>query len=437
MKNQTSIPVGKVKRAAKFAGTGAKIGGNYLKFYAKKLINKDLPKSELDEANAADIYESLSQLKGSALKVAQMMSMDNTPLPAAYAEKFQMAQYNAPPLSLSLVISTFRKNFGKSPFDLFDTFSEKAVNAASIGQVHKATLQGKTLAVKVQYPGVADSISSDLKLAKPIAMRLLNIKGRELDVYLTEVEERLIEETQYSLELKRSQELAAACASIPGLDFPHFYPEFSCERILTMDWVDGTHLSEWVKTNPPQEIRNQIGQALWDFYNFQIHQLKKVHADPHPGNFIITAENKVGVLDFGCVKEIPEDFYRQYFKLLLPETAEDDETFIALLDSLEFYHPDDTPEERTFFTDLYREMMLLLCQPFYSDSFDFGDEAYFNKVLSTGEALSTNKELRKSNAARGPRHAIYINRTYLGLFSLLHLLRARVNIKTWIPAEIG
>src|SRR5690554_808775 len=159
-KEQGSIPVSKVQRAAKFLSTGAKVGGNYIKHYAKKIADPSLDRQELHTNNANDIYRSLSELKGSALKVAQMMSMDKNLLPQAYQDKFSMAQYSAPPLSYPLVVKTFQKQFGKLPEQIFDTFTKSAVNAASIGQVHQAILEGKKLAVKVQYPGVADSLSS-------------------------------------------------------------------------------------------------------------------------------------------------------------------------------------------------------------------------------------------------------------------------------------
>ncbi len=225
VKEQESIPVSKVQRAAKFISTGAKVGGNYVKHYAKKMVNPSLDKEELHQSNAQDIYSSLSELKGSALKVAQMMSMDKNLLPRAYQDKFTMAQYSAPPLSYPLVVKTFQRFFANTPEQLFDTFSRAAVNAASIGQVHQATLEGKYLAVKIQYPGVADSVSSDLKLVRPFALRLLNMNEKELDHYMEEVEERLLEETDYLLEVRRSREISKACASIPNLVFPKYYSE--------------------------------------------------------------------------------------------------------------------------------------------------------------------------------------------------------------------
>jgi predicted unusual protein kinase regulating ubiquinone biosynthesis (AarF/ABC1/UbiB family) len=234
MKEQSSIPTSKVQRATKFIKTGAKIGGNYVKHYARKLVDPESNSDELHRNNAHDIYSSLSELKGSALKVAQMMSMDKNILPTAYQEKFTMAQYSAPPLSFPLVVKTFRSYFGKGPDEIFDEFSINAVNAASIGQVHLAIKNGKKLAVKIQYPGVADSISYDLKIVKPFAKRLFNISEADLIHYLGEVEERLLEETNYELELVRSQFITKECAVIDNLKFPVYYPEYSSKRILTM-----------------------------------------------------------------------------------------------------------------------------------------------------------------------------------------------------------
>lgn len=426
-KEQNSIPTSKMQRATKFVGTGAKMGKNYLKYYAKRLVDGDTGREELDKANAEDIYNSLSQLKGSALKVAQMISMDENLLPKAYSQKFQMAQYNAPPLSYPLVVNTFRKQLGKTPDQIYDSFSKSAVNAASIGQVHKAELNGKTLGVKVQYPGVADSVSSDLRLARPIALSLMNIKAKDLEKYMTEVEARLLEETDYALELKRSIEITEKCKALKNIKFPKYYPEFSTPRIITMDWIDGKHLVEWVKTNPDQETRNRIGQALWDFYDFQIHNLRAVHADPHPGNFIITDDNLLGIIDFGCVKEIPEDFYKEYFRLMEPGITSRKEYFENLLVELEFFLPGDSAKEKAYFSSIFTRMADLLGKPFASASFDFSDKKYFEQVYALADEIANDKQFRKSNAARGSRHGIYVNRTYFGIYNILHQIGAVVH----------
>jgi predicted unusual protein kinase regulating ubiquinone biosynthesis (AarF/ABC1/UbiB family) len=427
---QNSIPTTKVERSAKFIKTGVKIGGNYIKHYSKKLFNPSMDKSELNEDNAADIYQSLSELKGSALKVAQMLSMDKNLLPQAYVDKFTQSQYNAPPLSGPLIVQTFKKYFGKNPDQIYDKFNIRSTNAASIGQVHQAELNGKKLAVKIQYPGVGDSISSDLKLVKPFAFRMLGMSERELDVYMNEVEERLLEETDYELEVRRSIEFSEACANLNNVVFPKYYPELSSKRIITMDWLEGKHLKEFLATNPSQELRNQIGQALWDFYNFQQHELRAVHADPHPGNFMITPDGKLGVIDFGCIKVMPEDFYYPFFSLTSTNLLDNKEETIKAFRQLEMIHKNDTPAQVEFYYTQYKEMIGLFALPYITDTFDFSETAFFDKLYSFGERISKMPEFKQ---ARGVKHFIYVNRTNFGLYNILHELKAKVKTDTYKP----
>lgn len=426
MKEQSNIPTSKVERAGKFVTTGLKVGTNYIKHYTRKLVDPSLTKETLHQDNAADIYETLSSLKGSALKVAQMLSMDKGMLPKAYTEKFAMSQYSAPPLSGPLVVNTFVKTLGKSPSQLYDKFEMRASNAASIGQVHKAWKDGKALAVKIQYPGVANSVKSDLRIVKPFAIRIVGMNEVDMDKYFEEIESKLLEETDYKLELTRSMALSRECAHIPHLLFPQYYPELSSERIITMDWLDGQHLKEFLQSNPSQEARNKVGQALWDFYQFQVHHLKQVHADPHPGNFLMRPDGTVGIFDFGCVKEVPEDFYYNYFLLTDKEVLKDEQRRHEIYTNLEMIHPSDTPKEVEFFSGLFQHMIDLLTLPFTVDHFDFGNEAYFNEIYAYMDELYNMKEVRESKVARGSRHSLYINRTYFGLYSILSELKANI-----------
>jgi predicted unusual protein kinase regulating ubiquinone biosynthesis (AarF/ABC1/UbiB family) len=432
MKTQDSIPTSKVARASQFVKAGVKIGGNYIKYYSKQLVQGDVGKEELHADNAADIYGALSELKGSALKMAQMLSMDRSILPRAYSDKFAMSQYSAPPLSGPLVIKTFRALFAKSPQELYDSFEMEAANAASIGQVHRASKNGQPLAVKIQYPGVADAVTSDLRIAKPLAVRLLNLDEKQIDRYMNEVESKLLEETDYDLELRRSVEISEACAHIPNLVFPRYYPELSGKRVLTMDWLPGLHLREFLKTDPSQAVRNRIGQALWDFYDFQIHTLRQVHADPHPGNFLMQPDGTMGVIDFGCVKVIPDYYYDNYFRLVNPDTIEDEALTQQIFNNLEFLLPGDTAHERTVFSGLFKQMIQMLGEPFTVDEFDFGNDEYFDRVYRFADELAQVQELKTANAARGSQDGLYVNRTYYGLYAMLNELRAVV--KTTKPA---
>ncbi len=432
MKTIDRIPTSKIQRASKLIQTGAKVGVNYVKFYGDKLINsEEEAKARLNESNATDIYDGLKTMKGSALKVAQMLSMEKNILPRAYVEKFSLAQFSVPPLSAPLVVKSFKNYFGKHPNELFDKFDLNSVNAASIGQVHKAEKDGVKLAVKIQYPGVADSISSDLALVKPVAIKMFNIRGKDSDKYFQEVEDKLTEETNYKLELAQSEEISSACAHIPNLRFPNYYEDFSSDRILSMSWMDGIHLSEYTEKPLDQETANSLGQALWDFYMFQMHNLKKVHADPHPGNFLVAPDGKLIVIDFGCMKSIPDSFYVPYFELAKKENIENPAYFEKKLYELEILREDDSPEELKFFKGLFHEMLSLFTLPFQSEIFDFSDDVFFEKIADLGAKYAKSTELKEMNGNRGSKHFIYINRTFFGLYNLMHDLKAKnVRINT-------
>ena len=437
MKTIDSIPTSKIERAAKIVQTGAKVGVNFLKYYVDKVTTTSEQATEnLNESNAEDIYNGLKQLKGSALKAAQMMSMDKGMLPRAFVEKFSLAQFSVPPLSPPLVEKSFKKYFGKSPNEVYDEFDYNAVNAASIGQVHKAKLNGINLAVKIQYPGVAQSISSDLTLIKPIALRMLNMKARESDVYFKEVENKLLEETDYINELKQSDFIAKSCQNIPNLKFPNYYPELSSERIITMDWMEGLHLSEFVKINTDKNLANKLGQTLWDFYMFQIHQLKQFHADPHPGNFLISNDEKLIAIDFGCLKSIPKDFYSPFFELAQKENLNNPVLFKQKLIELEILYPKDSEDEIVYFTNIFHELLSLFTRPFHQEVFDFSDESFFEEITNLGQKYAKNNDFKKISGARGSRHFIYMNRTFFGLYNLMFDLKSEAvlinNYKNYI-----
>ena len=431
MKTIDYIPTSKIQRATKLVQTGAKVGVNYLKYYGEKMVNSDLNRDKLNENNAEDIYDGLKSLKGSALKVAQMLSMDKSFLPQAYVEKFSLSQFSVPPLSAPLVLKTFKNNFGKSPYEIFDTFNANSVNAASIGQVHKAEKNGKTLAVKIQYPGVANSISSDLALVKPIAIRMFNLQGKDSDKYFKEVEDKLIEETNYLLELNQSQEVVKACEKIENLVFPQYYPEYSSERIITMDWMTGIHLSEFTNINKNPTIANKLGQALWDFYMYQIHVLKKVHADPHPGNFLVNDNNQLIALDFGCMKKIPLDFYVPYFELIDKKVINNPKIFKEKLFELEILRNDDTKEEVEYFTTMFYDLMYLFTLPFQEEHFDFSNPDFFGDIAKLGERFAKDTNIRKMNGNRGSKHFIYMNRTFFGLYNLMYDLKATIEVNQY------
>jgi predicted unusual protein kinase regulating ubiquinone biosynthesis (AarF/ABC1/UbiB family) len=427
MKKIDSIPTGKMERVTKLVTTGVKVGGNYLKYYGEKVVNPSLTKDKLHESNASDIYDGLKELKGSALKVAQMLSMEKNLLPQSYVDKFSLSQFSVPPLSAPLVRKTFKTYFKQYPEELFDTFSPDSINAASIGQVHKATKNGKELAVKIQYPGIRESIGSDIALVKPIAVRMFNLQGTS-DEYFQEVEDKLTEETDYKLEISQSMTVILDCEKIDNLLFPNYYPEYSSDKIITMDWMNGIHLSEFCSSNATQEQRDKVGQTLWNFYMYQIHQLKKFHADPHPGNFLVDKNDNLIAIDFGCMKEIPNDFYVPYFEVSTPDSLKDMDYFTKKLFELEILKTTDSPKELSFFTDMFHELLSVFTQPIQAEIFDFAQPEFQAQIAALSEKFASDKTLRKMNGNRGSKHFIYVNRTFFGLYSLMFDIKAKVKI---------
>ena len=424
MKTIDYIPSSKISRASKIVETGIKVGGNYLKYYGDQLTGSDKAQENLDKRNAKDVYDGLKTLKGSALKVAQMLSMEQNLIPQAYVEQFSLAQFSVPPLSPPLVRRVFKKYFGKTPQQQFDQFDLNSKFAASIGQVHKASKDEQVYAVKIQYPGVAESISSDLAMVKPFALKMLNLNAKESDHYFKEVEQKLLEETNYTKELQQALEVKKACESIPGLKFPNYYPELSSQRVLTMEWMQGKHLSELEDLELSQEERNQIGQSLWDFYMLQLHHMKKVQADPHPGNFLVNQNRELIALDFGCMKELPQDFYTPYFELIDPENINTKAIFEKKLEELEILTDRDRPEERAVFSELFAALISLFSKPFQQEYFDFSDRKFFKAMTDLGKNYTSNPKLKRMNTSRGSKHFIYVNRTFFGLYNLMHLLKA-------------
>lgn len=420
------IPISKIQRASKLMVTGAKVGVNYVKFFKDKMVSdSETAQKNLDENNASDIYNGLKSLKGSALKVAQMLSMDKTVLPQAYVERFSLSQFSVPPLSPPLVRKTFKKLHDQYPEDIYDSFDYEAINAASIGQVHLATKNGKKLAVKIQYPGVSESIQSDLAMVKPIALKMFNIPAKGSEKYFKEVESKLEEETDYQLEISHSIYMSRECAHIPNLLFPDYYPDLSSSKIISMDWMEGMHLSEFTKQNTNTELSNRLGQTLWDFYMYQIHHLGVVQADPHPGNFLVSPQGELIVIDFGCMKYIPKSFYVPYFELANPKIFDNPDSFHAKLMELELIKSTDSDKDIALFTQLFHELLTLFTRPLREPEFDFSDQGFFQEITLLAEKTAGNKEIFQADATRGSEHFIYMNRTFFGLYNLMFDLGAQ------------
>ena len=165
---------------------------------------------------------------------------------------------------------------------------------------------------------------------------------------------------------------------------------------------------------------------------YQIHVLRKVHADPHPGNFLVNDVNQLIALDFGCMKQIPNEFYEPYFELINKNVITDQKLFNQKLFELEILRPDDSPSEIEYFTDMFHDLLSLFTKPFQNETFDFADETFFDSIAKLGERFSNDTNLKKMNGNRGSKHFIYMNRTFFGLYNLMFDLKAKIVVSNYI-----
>jgi predicted unusual protein kinase regulating ubiquinone biosynthesis (AarF/ABC1/UbiB family) len=419
----TDFPSSKYERGKIFAKTGLKVGKNYASHYLKTLTGRASVKADVDKKTAEDVFGEFTNLRGTALKIAQTFSIDQGFLPEEFTEVMTQAQYSVPPINRSLVRSIIRRELGKYPEQIFDNFNTEALAAASIGQVHKARLQnGQPVAIKIQYPGVRDTISSDIALAGSIFKRLAK-NGDQFDDYIAEIESTLMKETHYIEEGKSINRFHERFAS-NGIVTPKWIPELSTERVLTMTFIEGDHLKEFLKSDPSQEERNHFGQLLWDFFHQQIRDRSEIHADTHPGNFIFTPDKKLGVVDYGCVKSFPEEFFINYLKLLPVHLQRDEKEIIRLYKKLDVLKtdPEDSKSEKTIY-EFCKNYGYTFALPYIEDEFNFGDSEY--KRIMAGYT----KNAPITNGPRGSKHFIFTTRVHLGLYHFLMKLKAVVNTK--------
>lgn len=419
-----NFPSGKFERSSILAKTGLKMGGNYAKYHLKKVLGaQDLDKEQVHRESAQYLFKELTNLRGTALKLAQSMSMDQSGLiPDAYAEIMTGAQYKVPPINRALVRNIVRKELGDWPEQRFSSFEPEAVAAASIGQVHRAVSRdGQALAVKIQYPNVRETIKSDLTVAKILFERFVSTDN--IDEYFDEVYNKLVEETDYLSE-GRYIEAFAQRFNDERYATPRWLPEYSSEKLLTMTWLDGLHLDQFLATNPDQQTRNHYAQLLWDFFHDQIDQHHTIHADTHPGNFLFLKDGRLGIIDFGCVKTFPPSFFRSYISALPLHIENDEQKLLQLYKELEIFDPaSKKPDEQEKFVCFVRAFGQTFADPYRGDTYDFSQTAY-------AEALKAHiQSATQFSGPKGSKHFIFASRVQVGLYTLLMRMGATVDVR--------
>ena len=401
----------------RFARTSGAVGG-----IAARVAGERLGLRTNRASHAEDLKTVLGGLKGPLMKVAQILSTVPDALPAEYAKELSELQANAPAMGWSFVRRRMAGELGPDWQSRFKAFGQQASAAASLGQVHRATLpDGREAACKLQYPDMPSTVEADLRqlrLAMGVYRRLDNaIQGE--DIY-AEVAERLREELDYEREAAQMRLYALMLEGEEGVSIPRPVAELSTKRLLTMDWLEGEALQRWIDSDPPQERRDALARILFRAWYIPFYQYGIIHGDPHLGNYQVRPDGGLNLLDFGAIRVFPPRFVRGVIDLY--EAIRDRD-----MDKAQHAY------EGWGFGNLTHERMEILNQwaAFVYDPLldsrvrliqENGDSTYGRSV-----AEKVHAGLKRTGGLRPPREFVLMDRSAVGLGSVFLRLRARLN----------
>ena len=345
-RDDTRIPKGRVQRTAKVGSVIGTQGARYAGTKAANLVrSKETGDEKLDARHleaAERMVDALGTMKGAAMKIGQLASFIDTEfLPPEYAEMYQEKlgelRTSAPPMPWEKVKKVLEEEWeGEEPEDLFEEFDHDATAAASIGQVHKAVLpDGRVVAVKIQYPGVAEAVRADMQNAGMI-LRLAKALAPGLDAKAAaaELKERVLEELDYEYEAQNQRSFSRGYRGHPFIYVPDVITRLSRRRVLVTEWVDGSGFDEVKQL--PQEEKDRFAEIVFRFCFGSIYHLQHFNADAHPGNYVLMEDGKVAFLDFGMTKQLDKEQIELEITALEAAFDEDPERLRIALHDLGF-----------------------------------------------------------------------------------------------------
>lgn len=328
------------KRMFRLGSMGAGVAASSMAGKVKSIFggSSDEDLSALYSKNAGKIASVLGELKGASMKVGQLLSADPELLPPEFSEGLESLQRDAPPMTYTTVKEQIERNLDRPIEHIFSEFDPDPIGSASIGQVHRARLDsGEDVAVKIQYPGVADSLESDLKTLKSMlsAGRAVVDKDR-LDRYFAEVRDILREESNYELEAANLARFRERMADNEFVRIPKPYPEWTAREVITMEYIEGEKLDTALQAMEPGPERRDLLEEWVGIYVWLFHENLEIHADPHPGNFLLDDQGRLVMLDFGSVKKFEPEFADGILEVLVAVWEGDNERALDVYRRLGF-----------------------------------------------------------------------------------------------------
>jgi aarF domain-containing kinase len=418
----SKIPTGLWSRGSKLVGIASKMALNEISSRVKTWEDeKSKIQSKVELAQS--LVKTLSELKGASMKLGQLMSLDlGEFLPPEVIKVLESLHQNSTFLPFEKIEAILKEEL-KERFSDLEEISKEPLAAASIGQVHTARLNGKNVVIKIQYPGVADSIPSDLKLLEMLIKNLSMIQGKSVDLkpFFKEIEEVLKKETDYELEVQMHQRYRLAFSESNYI-VPEVFPEHSTNKVITMERIYGKSFNEWLSGSFLGD-RQKMAHQLMNLYLEEFFKFGLVQTDPNPGNFLITEQNKMALLDFGAVKEYDETFKQGYRLLLMSSFDKNEKQILEQSIALGFIDERESDEVK----NLYVKMMDLLADPFRkNEPFDFNDKDYYNSSRDMSWELT-----RKCKYSPPPKDLIFLHRKLAGVFVLIRKLDVKITLRDY------
>jgi len=417
------IPTDAPGRLVRMGLMGAGVVGRNTLAGIRKIGASEERRREIDrtthEANAVRIFDSMTQMKGAFMKLGQLLSLQAHTLPEPYLRRLADLQWEAPPMHATLMRMQFRNETGRNPEDVYQVFEREPFAAASLGQVHKARLRtGEAVAVKIQYPGIDRSIDSDFANLKAMlaTIRLSREQYGEVWDAVEEVRSHFHREVDYVQEADTIEEFRRLLRDRDDVRLPRVHRDLSTRRVLTLEFIEGRHLRDYLRTRPSQGERDAIGERLLDLFFRQAFDFGLLHADPHPGNYLFLDGGRIGLLDFGCSKKFDPAFiqdHRRLFKIPIGDAAGLEKHY-RLFGTL----GDADPLRDRKRAALLNVQRLDISKYHQDGVFDFGDQDHYRELMGAFQEL-----IRLGVTT--PGYVLYV-RAKMGLYHLFHQLGARI-----------
>ncbi len=426
-------------RSAKLLGMASRLATSELGHNIRRSIKSkvediapDLLATRLRQAQV--LTENLSQLKGAAMKAGQLLSIDSSDiLPEQVTEVLSQLQNSAEPIDFSMIDNLLKTELPTESYWSLQDLDTQAYAAASIGQVHRAHFKGQDIVLKVQYPGVADAIDSDLKILKKVAQAMVAVGGRKipLDETFEELSVILHQEADYHREMENMIRFYQLLSGSDKYVVPEPIPELCSKHILAMSYVEGQDLKGWIATGPSTENKVRVGKMVLDLYCREFFDWGIVQTDPNYGNFMIQKDPlRLVLLDFGATITYDNEFRASYVRLLKEFASYDRRRMLEA--ALAFGLLDERESDET--QSLFVEFLKSAVEPFlpHLQPFRFHDPGYSAKAHKIGRDFTSSLKYSPP-----PRQLLFLHRKLGGIFNMLRKMQVELDLTPYWQKMVG